>query len=290
LAKAVIILLILFVVSSAGTQQSDKPVAGAEKLSNSKTATKPAEYKGPDKSKMVYIPAGNFIMGSKIENSDEYPEHTVYLNAFEIDKCEVTNARYNAFINSGGYSERKYWTLEGWKYIAINNITKPQWWDSGKYHSGPRYPDYPVTGISWFEACAFAKWAGKRLPTEAEWEKAARGIDGKTYPWGEEINSSKANYNNGVGASRSVGSYLSGESPYGCLDMAGNVWEWCNDWYDGNYYSVSPAKSPAGPETGHVKVIRGGSWIVVDNVLRCAYRTYFILGTRDYFIGFRCVR
>lgn len=242
-----------------------------------------------DISEMVLIPAGNFTMGSD-EYDNEKPAHRVYIDAYYIDKYEVTNQKYKVFIDAGGYNEKTYWTEEGWQWKTKENITKPYWWDSGEYNSGPSYANYPVVGISWYEAYAFAKWAGKRLPTEAEWEKAARGIDARTYPWGEGLDNGRANYNSS--GSTPVGSYPSGASPYGCLDMTGNVWEWCNDWYQNDYYSISPSKNPQGSSSGTFKVLRGGSWDLDVNGLRCAVRYYFNPDFRNFVngVGFRCVQ
>ncbi|MYE87662.1 formylglycine-generating enzyme family protein [Candidatus Poribacteria bacterium] len=246
---------------------------------------------------MILIPAGEFIMGTDSEeaNADQKPAHQVYLDAFYIDKYEVTNAQYEEFILAGGYKKREFWTEEGW-----GSIQKFQF-DAGEWHkievpmqygenSVSTEPDHPVIGVSWYEANAYATWVGKRLPTEAEWEKAARGIDGRTYPWGNEMDFSRLNYFSHHEKILGVGSFLSGASPYGVLDMAGSVWEWCADWYGESRYSHSPQKNPTGPNKGQYRVLRGGGWDSIRLQLRCPYRYYEPAGRRTYNIGFRCVQ
>ena len=238
---------------------------------------------------MILIPAGEFIMGTDFEgtNADQKPAHPVYLDAFYIDKHEVTNAQFEAFIVDGGYQNRKLWTAAGWNFIQKHQIKTP-------LHHGQNSisiePDHPVIGVSWYEANAYAAWVGKRLPTEAEWEKAARGIDGRTYPWGNEIDFSRLNYFSHHEKILRVGSFLSGASPYGVLDMAGSVWEWCADWYGESRYSQSPQKNPTGPNKGQYRVLRGGGWNSIRLQLRCSYRHYDREDRRAYNIGFRCAQ
>ena len=195
---------------------------------------------------MVLIPAGNFPMGtnSELANTDRKPLHNIHLDAFYIDKHEVTNAQYEEFILAGGYQNRKLWTAAGWNFIQENQIKTPLKY--GK-NSVSTEPDHPVIGVSWYEASAYATWLGKRLPTEAEWEKAARGTEGNLYPWGDEMDFSKLSYFPHVTKVQAVGSFPEGASPYGVMDMAGSVWEWCTDWYSENYYRESPRKNPKGP-------------------------------------------
>ena len=219
-------------------------------------------------------------------SSNEQPLHTVTLSAYFIDKYEVTNARYKACVDAGG-------------------CTAPQSVDSSTrspYYGTSTYADHPVVNVTWHQASAFCAWAGKRLPTEAEWEKAARGSsDTRKYPWGNSApDCTKLNYYhyNGVsygygycvGDTSRVGSYPSGASPYGVMDMAGNVWEWVNDWYGSDYYSVSPGVNPQGPSTGEDRVLRGGAGDNDGNGVRSAVRGS---GNPDDWassVGFRCVR
>jgi len=228
------------------------------------TQPQPTSLKGGE---MVRVPAGEFIMGSDSGEADEKPVHRVYLDEFFIDKYEVTNEQYNQCVSAGSCSVNK-------KYDGFTD------------------PQQPVVGVDWNQADTYCKWAGKRLPTEAEWEKAARGTDRRTYPWGEMIDCSRANYGDCKhGKTKPVGSYPSGASPYGAMDMAGNVWEWCADWYDENYYKSSPNRNPTGPGSGQYRVLRGGSWYYLPNYLRAASRSGLDpAGRSSGHLGFRCAR
>jgi formylglycine-generating enzyme required for sulfatase activity len=240
----------------------------------------------------VYVPAGTFTMGSpeSVGYDDERPAHEVTLDAYWIGQSEVTNAQYRRFVAAGGYTQEPLWTPEGWQWRTTNNITEPEYWDDPKWNGD----DYPVVGVSWYEASAFATWLSQesgltvRLPSEAEWERAARGEDGRTYPWGDEVpNERLLNYAYNLGRTSTVGSYPAGASPYGALDMAGNVWEWVDDWYDVGYYTVSPGQNPQGPESGEVRVVRGGSWLNDDRLVRSADRYGFDPQGRRNNLGFR---
>jgi len=217
---------------------------------------------------MVLIPAGEFLMGSP---EGEQPQHTVFLDAFYIDKYEVTNAQYKQFMDATGYKAPRNWR-----------------------HSTFNQPFQPVVGVDWHDALAYAEWDGKRLPTEAEWEKAARGTDGRIYPWGNEWNSDKCNSEgvvDGYKYTSPVGSFPDGASPYGVMDMVGNAREWCWDWYDENYYSHSPLVNPQGPVEPKVfHVLRSGAWDCPPDAQRCAYRYGAAPSPVNRTIGFRCVQ
>ncbi len=227
---------------------------------------------------MVYVPAGEFLMGSsgtdKDASGDEKPQHTVYLDAFWLDKYEVTNAQYKKCVDAGKCSAPS----------SSNSSTR------NSYYGNSQFDNYPVIYVSWENANKYCTWAEKRLPTEAEWEKAARGTDGRDYPWGNSFDTSRLNSAEGGKVdTMAVGSYPSGASPYGALDMAGNVWEWVADWYDSGYYSKSPRSNPSGLPSGEYKVLRGGSWYFQD-LLRAAIRYYLTPSYRFYIVGFRCAQ
>ncbi|MDO9391542.1 MAG: SUMF1/EgtB/PvdO family nonheme iron enzyme [bacterium] len=249
----------------------------------------------------ITIPAGNFTMGSTTNdlnyNYDELPQHTVYLDDYQISKYEVTNAQYQAFMDDGGYSNSTYWTTDGWTWRTNSNTTEPDFWTSGNYNSGLAFPNYPVVGVNWYEAYAYCKWAGGSLSTEAQWEKAARGTDARYYPWGSTWDGLKCNSNDNVlpdtfTYSSQVGYFSTGQSPYGVFDMAGNIWEWVNDWYQSDYYGISPTSNPTGPtsgSTGHV--LRGGSFYGTSTNCRSAARMYeYNTYLGDKIVGFRVVK
>jgi formylglycine-generating enzyme required for sulfatase activity len=190
---------------------------------------------------MVYVPEGEFIMGSSTGYKKERPEHTVYLDAYWIDKTLVTNNMYINCVVSGGCTPPL-------------NVSPTKY---GHKNSG----NYPVVYVSWQQAHDYCKWAGRRLPTEAEWEKAARGVDGRIYPWGNDApDCQKGNFKGCSEGLSVVDAYPQGASPYGALDMAGNVWQWVADFYGADYYSISPYANPQGPESSEYYVLRGGAW------------------------------
>ncbi len=198
----------------------------------------------------VYVPAGSVRMGGldiHADDRDELPAHTVSLDAFWIDQLEVTNAMYMLCVQAGACSPPGDW--------ASNK--RPS------YFNNEEFKDYPVVHVTWDQAVTYCAWAERRLPTEAEWERAARGDDFRNYPWGDEPPSELyANFNRLVGDTSRVGSYAAGASPFGVLDLAGNVWEWVADLYGIEYYSISPDHNPTGPATNttSLRVIRGGSF------------------------------
>lgn len=253
--------------------------------------TTPIEMYGDlEDDNLILVPAGTFTMGSDNRAADEKPTHKVFLEAYYIGKYEVTNAEYYEFWYS--IQTDKKTTTENTKhhtpenYIHIPHIGK--WQDRAKEH-----PNHPVVGVSWHDAQAYAKWKGMRLPTEAEWEKAARGYTDRTWPWGNALEeyantvSNKDGYPNRIAP---VGRYKQGKSYYGAMDMAGNVWEWTSDWYSDVYYHNSPKQNPTGPKTGSWRVIRGGSWI--DPIPRCSttFRFHQYPNLKTSFIGFRVAK
>ena len=241
---------------------------------------------------MVLIPAGEFQMGSNNGIANEKPVHTVYVDAFYMDKYEVTNAQYKRFIDANpewrkdSIADR----FHDGRYLDL--------WNGNTYPSGKA--DHPVVCVSWYAAMAYAKWANKRLPTEAEWEKAARGgLEGKKYPRGNTINENQANYNQNVGDTTPVGSYA--PNAYGLYDMSGNVWEWCLDDWDNYFYSVSSGRNPvAGGSITDIKnnytnvkysrVLRGGSWYTPVQYVRVANRNNDTPSDSSLSLGFRCAR
>jgi len=238
---------------------------------------------------MVLIPAGEFIMGNDAGDDDEKPERTVYLDAFCIDKYEVTNAQYKECVDAG----------------ACNPPARQSSPSRLFYYDNPEFDNYPVIWVTWNDAQAYCKWRGKRLPTEAEWEKAARGTDGRLWPWGNsEPDGTKLNLcdvnctyewkeshiDDGYPDTAPVGSFEAGQSPYGVYNMAGNVREWTADWYAPDYYRDAPDRNPPGPDSGPGRVLRGGSWRSNIPVARITYRLWYDAEVKDEYIGFRCAK
>ena len=234
---------------------------------------------------MCLIPAGHFTMGSDTDLPNEAPAHKIYLDAYYIGKTEVTNAEYHQFwVENGGV---------GSEHTPISY--------EGEFGTWPRLaktkPNHPVIGVSWHSAVAYATWRGMRLPTEAEWEKAARGTNARRWPWGQtftqRIKGTTVHANiwrPSGGHPQAVGAYRTGVSAYGAHDMAGNVWEWVADWYSETYYRQSPDQNPKGPAVGSRRVVRGGSWLNRKMLARCSIRIgqYPAIGTS--FIGFRLAK
>lgn len=269
----VCLISVILVCSAANAQEEDGETAAPVEL--------------PPLGSMALIPEGEFLMGNNEGHRNERPEHLVWLSPYYMDYYEVTMGEYQKFLEE------------------TDHDPPPLWDDAAAYEVGDR----PAVGVTWHDAAAYCKWVGKRLPTEAEWEKAARGTDGRRYPWGHmQPFVDIANYNKGTtgwvsyaitlapvtsgitGMSIRHGLKQGGRSPYGLFHMAGNAAEWVADWYDPHYYEVSPKRNPKGPETGEKKVIRGGSWEDPPDGLRVTRRTSARPDYQDLTIGFRCAK
>jgi len=232
------------------------------------------------------VAAGEFIMGDDNGDTDERPVHTVYLDAFYMDKYEVSNALYKACVDAQACQPPQ----------ANDSYTHPDYYDN------PEFDNYPVLYVDWNMANAYCGWRGAQLPTEAQWEKAARGTDERSYPWGNEFNGSivnfcdkncsldgaNANYDDGYADTAPVDSYENGQSIYGIYNMAGNVWEWVLDWYSARYDPSLPGENPLGPASGQEGVLRGGAWDQVDYTVRVSYRIKSAHSDVYYTFGFRC--
>jgi len=262
----------------------------------------------------VFVPLGKFFMGDNFSESVEEQVHTVFLNSYYIGEYEVTNAEYKEFILDEGYADSLYWTAG-----YYGNWSLPAFWNDPRYKGGgiPDNENFPVIGISWYEAVAYCEWLSTktnriyRLPTEVEWEKAARGTDQRKYPWGNNFDFSYINvydssdpYDNGLSPAGffngdTLGGFFTRDnsSPFGAYDMAGNVFEWCYDWYSSSYYNECKDKgivrNPQGPPSGENRIIRGSSWITINtgygfegSYARSSARPY----ERTAYTGFRCVR
>jgi len=277
--------------TAAAQDTNAAPSATTATLEPTNTRTPDSRVSDTDGMVMVYVPEGEFVMGSENpESEDSSPVHTVYLDAFWIDQTEVTNGKYQACVEAGGCRPPS----------SVGSHTRDF------YYGNPQYADHPVVFVDWFSATDYCTWAGRRLPTEAEWEKAARGIHGARFPWGNGgISGSLLNFadrnsdvawadqsiDDGYADTAPVGSYPDGASPYGALNMAGNVNEWVADWYDGDYYSISPEANPTGPtsETAEDRrVFRGVSFIDVGLLAESSLRRRHSPSDAASTGGFRC--
>jgi formylglycine-generating enzyme required for sulfatase activity len=271
-----------------------------------------------DQAVMVYVPAGVFLRGTSTAWAQalaaqfgdyfavETPQRSIYLSAYYIDKFEITNQQYAQFLAALATAGRRYTHPQ----VLPHKDPTPTYWHDRRLNTATQ----PVTGVDWYDAYAYCRWAGRRLPTEAQWEKAARGPSGQEYPWG---NAWTAAYSNNaestfgqpivshqhwiqlLGSLRlqalqrlitPVGSFPDGVSPYGVHDMGGNLWEWCQDSYQKDYYHYAPSRNPPGPPASLYKVLRGGCWSSHRGKLRAAYRNYDLATDRHLEVGFRCVR
>lgn len=220
-----------------------------------------------DSMPLSLIPEGEFLMGSDIRFASEGPSHKVYLPAYWMDQFEVTNGMYQKCVDKGACQ------------LPV----------STRYYDDPTYTSHPVVYVTWFMAQQYCIWAGRRLPSEAEWEKAARGTDGRDYPWGDfDPNEYRLNFASNIGGTTKVGSFPHGVSPYGLFDMAGNVFEWTNDWFDLEYYQNSPYLAPTGPDSGQFRVLRGGAWDYGGMEASVSFRIWY--PPEDVYgeFGFRC--
>ncbi len=256
---------------------------------------------------VVYIPEGEFIMGgsandayeqcrelyvggtcSKDRFTNEEPEHTVNLDAYNIDKYEVSNAAYRTCEDAG----------------ICDPPSNTSSYTLSNYYNDRTYDHYPVINVNWNMANTYCEWRNARLPTEAEWEKAARGESGSIYPWGNSFEGARANfcdtncplrfdwanenYDDGYADVAPVDLFSNGITPYGVYNTAGNVWEWVNDWYDSNYYSNSPTTNPTGPSSGQYRTLKGGSWVDPGHYVRSSYRVGLDPSYINTYVGFRC--
>jgi sulfatase modifying factor 1 len=309
------------------------PAVVAEKQHRAMPTAPPAERPAPintavrsaDGMVTVYVPAGEFEMGNTGVQwvwagslrggdldlqvfTDEQPQHTVYVDAFWMDQTEVTVAMFRAFVEATGY--RTSAEREGWGNPWREGPMEEEWpkvpgadWLHPHGPESSAEDDHPVVQVSWDDAAAYCEWAGGHLPTEAQWEKVARGRLGRLWPWGNTYDGTRGSfcdaqcpierwkhntYDDGYALTAPVGSFPSGASPYGALDMAGNVWEWVADWYDDSYYADSPPENPSGPDSGTVRAMRGGSWFDTESWVRCTVRHQNPPWSRCDDVGFRC--
>jgi formylglycine-generating enzyme required for sulfatase activity len=256
-----------------GTMPTPYEEAPPETEENVPSEPEAASSEEPIPEEMVTIPAGPFVRGTMSGGFDEQPQRTIHLDAFSIDRYEVTNHQYQQFIAATGHRKA------GPPSRYAKSISKM------------RGPNQPVVYVSWDDANAYCRWKGKRLPTEAEWEKAMRGTDGRLWPWGNQEKPNGANWarvQDGHEVSARVGTFQTDQSPYGVMDGAGNVMEWVADWYQEAYYKVSPDKDPPSPEFGTFRVMRGGGYTTTGGDVRITSRSKMVPDFRDETIGFRC--
>ncbi|MEJ1934970.1 SUMF1/EgtB/PvdO family nonheme iron enzyme, partial [Nostoc sp. NIES-2111] len=249
---------------------------------------------------MVHIPAGEFEVGNNSMDAldNERPAHRIYLDSYWIDRYPVTCGEYQVFIEAGGYQNPEWWSVKGWQWLQTEQVTQPLYWNSDRLRRGVAHRtsnNHPVYGVSWYEAEAYSRFVGKRLPTEAEWEKAAswetKANRRRIYPWGEDTPTPQhCNYDGFK--TTPVNAYPQGQSAYGLYDTLGNVWEWTASWFDGYQgFASYPYKgySQVYFDQKH-RVLKGGSWASRPWVLRSSFRNWYYPQVRQIFAGFRCVR
>ena len=270
----------------------DERIAVAERL---------GEVGDPRSEEWVLVPGGRFAMGTDPDaepdqKSHESPRIEPDVSEFEVMRTPVTVAQMRRFIDDRGYARRDAWSEEGWAWRTGDAIELPRFFSPAERDEWKAYltPSRPAVGVSWFEADAYARWAGLRLPTEAEWEKAARGTDSRRYPWGDAWDDDAAAHRgHGPRCTVPVGVFPRGESPWGVLDMAGSVWQWCRDAYAPDAYARADRRDPEGPgepDGSGRHVVRGGAWNTLPWSLRCANRNCYPRTARFSNLGFRCVR
>lgn len=307
LALLIVMLLITVACGDSGGSPTVLPNLTTATAVQANPSPIRTEIRPNDGAEMVFVPAGEFPMGSseaEIELAkadcpqcpadwfdDEKPQHAVLLEAYWIDKYEVTNRQFARFIEAGGYNQQALWTAEGWQWRSVAERTQPKFWTDERWNQ----PDYPVVGVVWFEAVAYCRWAGARLPTEAEWERAA-GWDGTkqqkyVYPWGNGWNPARVNtVESALGTTTPVGHYCPpAASPVGACDMVGNAWEWVNSIFSPYPYRADDGREDL--EAQGTRALRGGSWINERDRARVAYRLPPFPG--DFILfdptnGFRC--
>ena len=269
-------LVMLGVSSCAPANPTPRPVAINPPATPTSLPTEVIDVKGVP---MRLVPAGEFLMGSDTDSDTRNQAHTLYLDAFYVDKYEVTNAQYAACVSTGA--------------CEPPHFTKSDFRDS--YYGNPEFDNYPVIYVDWAMARAYCEWRGARLPTEAEWEKAARGTDARTYPWGDGVSCEQANYDGEpelaaycVGETSEVGRYEGGQSPYGLYDMAGNVFEWTSSLNQSYPYDAGDGRENSTRDGD--RVIRGGSWNEDANDLQVFYRSWLGPAYSESEIGIRCAR
>lgn len=277
--RSIVLVLYAYTVFMLNIPAAGEPVAKLDKT----LTVKGIEF--------ILVPAGEFVMGSKSGegNPEEQPQHTVYLDAYYISKYEITNKQYADFLNA----IRRHIDADEHKYIDLGDGDELIELVGEAYRPKDGFAKHPVVEVSWYGAQAFCKWLRGNLPTEAQWEKAARGTDGRRWPWGNEYKPTFANLEgDGDGYTRlaPAGSFPKGISPYGIYDMAGNVWEWCLDWYDGDFYRNSPRKNPVCKnDKSGFRVIRGGGWNMTAASAWCSKRVRDTPDTSTHVCGFRPV-